>query len=83
MHQHAQTTAVWLGQTAGTLAMVLGFIPTVCTGFWGTHSPRMAALCSLDIVGKDLDLPQSNVSSPLCGVSGEWERVGGGNGNWN
>ena len=59
---------VWLGQTAGTLAVTRGFIPTACTGFWGTHSLWMDTLRSLDIVGRALDLSQSNVPYALSGV---------------
>ena len=54
-------TDAWLGQTEGPLAVAPGFIPTACTVFLGTYSLWMDILLSLDIVGRALDLPQSNV----------------------
>ena len=44
----------------GPLALRPGFIPTACSGF-GTHSLWRDSLHSLDIVGRVLVLPQSNV----------------------
>ena len=54
-------TVVWLGQTAGPLAVTPGFIPISCTSFWGNHSLWLDILLSLDLVERVLDLPQSNV----------------------
>ena len=31
-------TVVWMGQTAGLLAVAPGFIPTACTDFLGSYS---------------------------------------------
>ena len=64
------------GQTAGPLAVAPGFIPTAFTDFLEVHSLWMHTLLSLDIVGRALDLPQSNV--PLSG--GVNMEVGGGSG---
>ena len=46
------------------------FIPNACTGFLETYSLWMDTLLSLDIVGRGLDLPQSNVLYFLWGVDG-------------
>ena len=53
-----------LGQTEGPLAVAPGFIPTAFTDFLGICL-LMDTLLSLHIVGRSLDLSQSNVASPL------------------
>ena len=55
----------WLGQTEEPLAVAPGFIFTVFTGFGGTYSLWTDTLVSLDIVGRALNLSQSNVPYPL------------------
>ena len=53
---------------------------TVYTVFLGTYSFWMDNLLSLDIVGRVLDLSQSNVPYNLLGLSGRWdEKRDGGN----
>ena len=64
------------GQTVDPLAVAPGFIPTACTDFLGSCSLWMGTLLSLDIVGRALDLLQSNVPYPLCGVDGGVELGG-------
>ena len=54
-------TAVWLGQTAGPLAVAPAFITTACTDLFGTYSLWMDTMLRLDKVGSALDLPQSSV----------------------
>ena len=55
----------WLGKTVGPLTVAPEFIPTACAAFVGTHSLWIYTLLSLDIVGRALDLPQTNVHYPL------------------
>lgn len=75
----------------GPPAVGLGFIPRACTGFFRTHSLGKDTFLSLDIVGWDLVLSQSDVvdfvDSPWdalsslrngLGVVEKVERVGGG-----
>lgn len=54
-------TVVWMGQTEGPLVVATGFIPTAVLTFLETDSVWMDTLFILDIVGRALDLPQSNV----------------------
>ena len=54
-------TVAWLGQTVGPVAVAPEFITTACTGYVETYSVWMGTLLTLDIEGKALDLPQSNV----------------------
>ena len=82
-------TVVWLGQIAEQLAMATGFVSPPWTGIWGTYSLWKDNLLSLDIVGRVLDLPQSNVSYPLWIWGAGWEvggvegrRRGSGNSDW-
>ena len=53
------------GADCRALAVAPEVVPTVSTGFFGTYSLWMDTFLSLDIVGRALDLPQSNVSYPL------------------
>ena len=53
-------TVVWLGQTE-SLAVRPGFIPTALYWIFGAHFLWRDTLLSLDIVGRALVLPQSNV----------------------
>ena len=52
---------IWLEKTDGPMAVAPGFISTACTGFLGNYSLWMDTLFSIDIVERDLELPQSNV----------------------
>ena len=59
-------------QTEGPLSVAPGFIPTACTGFFGTYSLWMDTFLSLDIVGRALNLAQSNVPFLFEEWIGEW-----------
>ena len=63
------------GADWGVIGSAPGFIPTACTAFLGNYSLWMDTLLSLDIVGRPLDLPQSNVPHCLWWVDAGW--VGG------